>query len=95
MPAPNIMRVNFHFECEERTTLDNALDYVREQLEQDELDEISAQIDRSYRYHMAPSNCVTNDSKVIDLLKEYGADNDMPEGWWEEYGDIDDILMKL
>ena len=72
-----------------------ALDYVREQLEQDELDEIRAQIDRSYRYHMTPSDCVTNDSKVIDLLEEWGEDNDLPEGWWEEYGDIDDWLLKL
>lgn len=79
----------------ERTALDDGLDYVREQLEQDELDEIRAQIDRSYRYHMTPSDCVTNDSKVIDLLEEWGEDNDLPEGWWEEYGDIDDWLLKL
>lgn len=85
-------------ECEPtdtRTVIDKAIDYVREQLEQDELDEIRAQIDRSYRYHMMPSDCVTNDTKVIDLLEEYGEDNDMPEGWWEEYGDIDDILLRL
>lgn len=71
------------------------LAYLREQLEQDEIDEIRAQIDRSYRYHMMPSDCVTNDSKVIDLLEEYGADNDLPEGWWENEGDIDDWLLKL
>lgn len=71
------------------------LAYLREQLEQDEIDEIRAQIDRSYRYHMMPSDCVTNDSKVIDLLEEYGEDNDLPEGWWENEGDIDDWLLKL
>ena len=71
------------------------LAYLMEQLEQDEIDEIRAQIDRSYRYHMMPSDCVTNDSKVIDLLEEYGADNDLPEGWWENEGDIDDWLLKL
>ena len=89
-------------DCEEedekpdnRNDLDKAIDYVRENLEADELAEIRAQIDRSYRYHMAPSDCVTNDSKVIDLLEEYGADNDLPEGWWEYEGDIDDWLLKL
>ena len=71
------------------------LAYLREQLEADELAEIRAQVDRSYRYHMAPSDCVTNDNKIIDLLEEYGADNDLPEGWWEGEGDIDDWMIKL
>ena len=88
-------------DCEEDTEPEKTggmaagLAYLREQLEQDEIDEIRAQIDRSYRYHMMPSDCVTNDSKVIDLLEEYGADNDLPEGWWENEGDIDDWLLKL
>jgi len=85
------------FKEPEETTdgMADGLAYLREQLEQDEIDEIHAQIDRSYRYHMNPSDCVTNDAKVIDLLEEYGADNDLPEGWWENYGDIDDWLLKL
>ena len=33
--------------------------------------------------------------EVIDLLEEYGQDNDLPEGWWCEYGDIDDIVEQL
>ena len=82
-------------EPEEKTVINKAIDYVREQLEPDELAEIRAQIDRSYRYHMNPSDCVTNDAKVIDLLEEYGFDNDLPEGWWENEGDIDDWLLKL
>ena len=32
---------------------------------------------------------------IIDLLEEYGQDNDLPEGWWCEYGDIDDIVEQL
>ena len=32
---------------------------------------------------------------IYDLLEEYGEDNDLPEGWWLEYGDIDDILEQL
>lgn len=73
----------------------DGLAYLREQLEADELAEIRAQIDRSYRYHMMPSDCVSNDNKIIDLLEEYGQDNDLPEGWWENEGDIDDWLLKL
>ena len=71
------------------------LAYLREQLEQDEIDEIKAQIDRSYRYHMNPSDCCAFSSRVEELLEEYGEDNDLPEGWWMYEGDIDDWLLKL
>lgn len=83
-------------ECEEEPDpLKPALDYVREQLGEADVAVIRAQVDRSYRYHMAPGDCVTDDARVIDLLEEYGEDNDLPEGWWENEGDIDDILLKL
>lgn len=90
-----ITDVNEEESDEEQDGMAAGLAYLREQLEQDEIDEIRAQIDRSYRYHMMPSDCVTNDAKVIDLLEEYGADNNLPEGWWENEGDIDDWLLKL
>lgn len=32
---------------------------------------------------------------ISDLLEEYGEDNDLPEGWWCEYGDIDDIVEQI
>ena len=32
---------------------------------------------------------------IADLLEEYGQDNDLPEGWWCEYGDIDDIVEQI
>lgn len=32
---------------------------------------------------------------IADLLEEYGQDNDLLEGWWCEYGDIDDIVEQL
>lgn len=32
---------------------------------------------------------------ISDLLEEYGEDNDLPEGWWCEYGDLDDIVEQL
>ncbi len=79
---------------EERTTLDNALDYVREQLDEDELVFYRAEVSRNLN-HRIPANMGLDDGKIIDLLEEYGEDNDMPEGWWEEYGDIDDWLLKL
>lgn len=82
-------------EDDSNPAMKEALDYVREQLAADELAEIRAQVDRSYRYHMNPSDCVTRDTMVMDLLEEYGQENGLPEGWWMEQGDIDDILLKL
>lgn len=94
-------------DCEEengvpdnRTVIDKAIDYVRQQLEPDELAEIRAQVDRSYRYHMMPSDCVTSTDKVIELLGEYGKDyedvsEDSAEDWWSPHIDIDDLLLRL
>ena len=33
--------------------------------------------------------------QIYDLLEEFGADNDLPENWWAEYGDEDYFFMKL
>lgn len=35
------------------------------------------------------------EAKIFDLLEEYGVDNDLPECWWGEYGDIEDIFMLI
>jgi hypothetical protein len=80
---------------EERTTLDDGLDYVRGELDRaDELLIYKATVSKNLD-HRLPAATGLDDGKIIDLLEEYGEDNDLPEGWWEEYGDIDDILMKL
>ena len=33
--------------------------------------------------------------EIVDLMEEYGADNDLPEGWWMDEGDVDNIFMNL
>ena len=33
--------------------------------------------------------------EITDLLEEYGEGNGLPEGWWSEYGDIDDIVEQI
>lgn len=75
-------------------TLKAALDYVREQIDEDELEVMKATVTRNLS-HRAPVSAGINDGWIIDLLEEYGEDNDLPEGWWEEHGDIEDILMML
>lgn len=33
--------------------------------------------------------------EIYDCMEQYGEDNDLPEGWWMGYGDIDDIFVML
>lgn len=71
-----------------------ALDYVRENMDEDDMAILQAEIDKNYNRHMNPAYGI-DEGKITDLLDEYGADNDLPDGWWENYGDIDDWLLKL
>lgn len=32
---------------------------------------------------------------IADALEEYGLDNDLPEGWWCEECDIDEIIERI
>ena len=34
-------------------------------------------------------------NQIMDLLEEYGSDNDYPEGWWMNYMDEEEVLFKL
>ena len=74
--------------------LKKAIAYVKENLEEYELAELNAQMEEAYAMHLMP-DVTCNYDKVIDLLEEYGEDNELGEGWWEEYGDINDILFEL
>ena len=83
-------------ECEvEKSDIDKAIDYVREQMDKDDMTILQAEMNKCYKMHLIPNEDVMDCSKVIDLLEEYGQDNDLPEGWWMEYGEIDDILINL
>lgn len=33
--------------------------------------------------------------EIHDLMEEYGEDNDLPEGWWYEQGNEDDVFFSL
>lgn len=59
--------------------LEKALQYVRDNWDKNE--------------DFFPS--IENITEVYDLMEEYGAENDLPEGWWLEYGEPEDILARL
>lgn len=33
--------------------------------------------------------------EIQRLMDEYGEDHDLPEGWWQEYADEDEIFMEI
>lgn len=71
-----------------------AVAYINEQLEPEDKAIICAKVDKNFKQHMNPA-CGIDDGKIIDLLEEYGADHDLPEGWWEEECDLDDIVLLI
>ncbi len=64
--------------------------YAVSQLDETEIDYALHQMDKC----RIPAGTVSGISeKICDCMEEYGDDNDLPEGWWLEYGDEDDVLF--
>lgn len=75
--------------------LEKALRYVRENRTwSDAQEELANERMSTYRCNMSFADPNITD-KISDLLEEFGDDNDLPEGWWMEYGDADDIYYML
>jgi hypothetical protein len=76
-----------------KTHIEKALDYVRKYVD---MSYIKRCIVRAMEQGCPFSiSFPTSTDEITDLLEEYGQDNDLPEGWWCEYGDIDDIVEQL
>lgn len=71
-----------------------AVKYVNEQLEPEDIAIICATVDKNFNRHLNPSYGM-DEGKIIDLLEEYSQDNDLSEGWWMEECDIDDIVLLI
>ncbi|MBR4276500.1 MAG: hypothetical protein IKQ32_06000 [Prevotella sp.] len=84
---------------EEEDTADSplteALQYVRENMDEDDKAILNAEVNKCYKMHFVPNSQLVDCSQVIDLMEEYADEHDLPESWWEEYADIDEILNKL
>lgn len=68
--------------------------YVKEQMDDFEKDIIRAKVNRNYAQHELPSTGL-DDHRIIDLLEEYGEDHDLPEGWYLDEYDADDVMLML
>lgn len=73
--------------------MQKALDYVRQNVDMGYVNYLVSKA-MEMRCPASYVDAVFADD-VQDLLEEYGDDNGLPEGWWLEYGDIDDILEQL
>lgn len=71
-----------------------AVAYINKQLEPEDKAIICAQVDKNFKQHMNPAYGI-DDGKIIDLLGEYGEDHDLPEEWWMEECEMDDIVLLI
>ena len=76
-------------------TMRQAIWYVRENIDGCDLDILKAEMQQCYEAHLIPARNVMDCERVIDLLEEFGQENDLPEDWWENECEIDEILVKL
>ena len=69
--------------------------YVMENLDEDDKAVIRAKCNKAYKQHLVPSDRVVDDSLIIDLLEEYGQNEDLPEGWYLDEYDASEILAMI
>ena len=74
--------------------LGKAVDYVRDNMDEDDLAILRAECDKCYNSHIIPTFSTVDADQVRELLAEYGEENGLDEDWWEDY-DEDEILARL
>ena len=72
---------------------EKALSYVRKNIDEDYLAFVSSKAS-AMRCPISLVDPLFADT-VYDLLEEFGDDNELPENYWMEFGDIDDIFNEL
>lgn len=73
--------------------IEKALSYVRKNIDMDYLAFVSSKAS-AMRCPISLVDPLFADT-VYDLLEEFVDDNELPENYWMEFGDIDDILNEL
>ena len=75
--------------------LRKGIKYVLDNIDEDDLAMLKAEMNRCWKMHVVPTESTVDCDVVIDLLEEYGEENDLGERWWEQYCEMDDIICKL
>jgi hypothetical protein len=76
-------------------TYRDGIRYMLSQLDEDDKAIIRAECNKALSQHLIPDGNIVDDSKITDLLEEYGADEELPEGWYLEEYDASEILMMI
>ena len=76
-------------------TFRDGVRYVLENMDEDCKAIIRAECNKAYKQHLVPSESVVDDSVITDLLEEYGADEDLPEGWYLDEYDASEIFKLI
>lgn len=73
--------------------IDKALAYVRKNVD---IDYINYIVQKSMQMRCPPSlvDALLADD-IRDLLDDYSMDNDLPNDWWCEWCDIDEIIERI
>lgn len=74
-------------------TMHKAIVYLASNIDIDELSGAYAKA----QYRKCPLDIFNKDisDRIIDLLEEWGDDNDLPEGWWLNHTDDIDEIARL
>lgn len=72
-----------------------AIQYVRENMDEDDRAILKAEVSKCYKMHLVANESLVDCTKVMELLSEYGEENDLPEDWWEEECDMAELLLDL
>lgn len=82
---------------EGKSHIQKAIEFICQSMSEYEMERLQADMDQCYEMHLVPSEGTMDCDRVLDLLREYGEDNDLEERWWDEEcnGEIDVILTKL
>ena len=84
-PEPETGKNHFH----------KAVEYIRQNMDVDDMAILQAKMNQCYKAHLVPSEDAMDCDNVIELLEEYGLENDLEECWWEDEFDISDFLTEL
>lgn len=72
-----------------------AIEYVRaNRTWSDARDELAFETIDRMRCPLRMADPIISD-EIYDLMEEYGQDNDLPEGWWFEFGTEDDVFALI
>ena len=80
---------------EDKTDIDKAIEYIRENMDEDDMAILQAEMNQCYKAHLIPGENTMDCDRVVELLNEYGQENELPERWWESECEIDEILCEL